>query len=54
MSRKIKKTATFLEKKLEEFPEKSANELNRDTNLRKGKFWETGLLPKRSPLPQVT
>ena len=55
MSRKIKKTATFLEKKLEEFPEEKAqNELNRETNLRKGKFWETGLLPKRSPLPQVT
>ena len=52
MSRKIKKTATFLEK-LEGFPEKKAQiELNREPNLRKGKFWETGLLPKLSPLPQ--
>ena len=52
MSRKNKKTATFLEK-LEEFPdEKPQNELNREPNLRKGKFWETGLLPKLAPLPQ--
>ena len=54
MSRKIKKTATFLKKKLEDFPEEKAQiELNREPNLRKGKFWETGpLLPKLSPLPQ--